>query len=271
MPQFAIRDFDDAYANAPNIPDGETYPQRWKEAASDFRERQGGPSRLRYGADGRETLDLFLPRGRPAGLFVFIHGGYWMRFDPSYWSHLAGAALARGFAAALPQYPLCPQARIAAIARSAAAALARAAGEVAGDILLAGHSAGGHLAARLLCRDAPIAATLAARIRRTVSISGVHDLRPLLATAMNATLRLDEAEARTESPALLEPRPGVHLVCWAGQGERAEFLRQNALLANIWRGLGAVTGAVEEPDRHHFNVIDGLADPDSPLARTLFG
>jgi arylformamidase len=26
---------------------------------------------------------------------------------------------------------------------------------------------------------------------------------------------------------------------------------------------------VEEPDRHHFNVIDGLADPDHALTRTL--
>jgi hypothetical protein len=32
-----------------------------------------------------------------------------------------------------------------------------------------------------------------ARIRRVVSISGVHDLRPLLATKMNSELRLDRA------------------------------------------------------------------------------
>ena len=107
-------------------------------------------------------------------------------------------------------------------------------------------------------------AQVRSRIAATLSISGLHDLRPLLRTAMNETLHMDAAEAASESPALLEPLPGTRLVCWTGAAERAEFRRQNALLANIWQGLGAATSAVEEPDRHHFNVIDGLADPEHP-------
>ncbi|MCH8169275.1 MAG: alpha/beta hydrolase, partial [Proteobacteria bacterium] len=50
-----------------------------------------------------------------------------------------------------------------------------------------------------------------------------------------------------------------------------EFRRQNALLANIWTGFGVDTRAVEEPDRHHFNIIDGLTEPDSPLTEALLG
>jgi arylformamidase len=88
---------------------------------------------------------------------------------------------------------------------------------------------------------------------------------------LNGTLHIDESEALAESPALLRPVDGARITCWVGGGERAEFLRQNALLANIWTGLGATTSAVVEPDRHHFNVIDGLADPDHPLTRTLLG
>jgi arylformamidase len=38
-----------------------------------------------------------------------------------------------------------------------------------------------------------------------MSISGVHDLRPMLRTAMNQSLKIDMAEAHAESPALLEP------------------------------------------------------------------
>src|SRR3546814_5563195 len=48
----------------------------------------------------------------PAGLAVFVHGGYWMAFDKSSWSHLAAGAVARGWAVALPSYTLCPEARI---------------------------------------------------------------------------------------------------------------------------------------------------------------
>ena len=54
-----------------------------------------------------------------------------------------------------------------------------------------------------------------------------------------------------------------------GAAERSEFLRQNALLANIWKGLGAETDCVEESDRHHFNILDGLADPHHPLTEAL--
>ena len=59
------------------------------------------------------------------------------------------------------------------------------------------------------------------------------------------------------------------LTCWVGSAERPEFVRQNALLANIWTGLGAQTCTIEEPGRHHFDVIDGLADRNHPIVRTL--
>jgi hypothetical protein len=110
---------------------------------------------------------------------------------------------------------------------------------------------------------------VAARIVSVLSISGVHDLRPLIRTAMNTDLMLDRAEAAAESPALLEPRPGVPVTCWAGAAERPEFLRQNALLTNVWTGCGVATRAVEEPERHHFNIIDGLSEPGSPLTEVL--
>ena len=86
---------------------------------------------------------------------------------------------------------------------------------------------------------------------------------------MYRDLNVDEAEALAESPALLSPIEGTRLTCWVGAGERSEFIRQNALLANIWTGLGAATATVEEPDRHHFTVVDGLTDAAHPLTRTL--
>jgi hypothetical protein len=121
----------------------------------------------------------------------------------------------------------------------------------------------------MVTTTSPLAADVAGRVRNVVSISGVHDLRPIMRTGMNATLAIDEAEALAESPALLRPMEGARITCWVGGGERAEFLRQNALLANIWTGLGAMTSTVVEPDRHHFSIVDGLADPTHPLTRTL--
>lgn len=269
----ATTDWDDAYTNGAHIAGGDAYVPRWPQLAQGFRDRIGSAARLDlvYGSEPRNRLDLFLPAQPPRGLFVFVHGGYWMRFDKSFWSHLAEGALGRGLAVALPSYTLCPDIRIGGIAREIGAAIDFAAKQIEGPIHLAGHSAGGHLVCRAMAAPSPLPDAVRKRVVHVVSISGVHDLRPIMNTQMNATLKLDKDEARAESPALLEPVPDVRLTCWVGAGERAEFIRQNALMANVWRGLGAATACVVEDNRHHFNVIEGLMEPESPLTRALLG
>lgn len=268
-----ISDWDNAYTNGANIPGGDRWPAAWVEPAKRFRDDISALGRARlaiaYGDKTRNQLDLFMPEGMPRGLVVFVHGGYWMALDNSYWSHLAGGAVAHGYAVAMPSYTLCPDLRISEITGEIGAAIGKAAELVDGPILLTGHSAGGHLVSRMVSLTTPLPSALSARIRNVVSISGLHDLRPLMSNSMNKTLHIDEAEALAESPALLRPIEGARITCWVGGSERAEFLRQNALLANIWTGLGATTCAVVEPDRHHYNIIDGLSDPAHPLTRTL--
>lgn len=270
---YRITDWDDAYTNGANIPRGDTWPAAWVEPAKTFREALAAEGRARldlsYGEKPRNRFDLFLPQEAPKGLVVFVHGGYWQALDKSYWSHLAAGSLAHGYAVAMPSYTLCPEARVGEIVEEIAAAIADAAGEIDGPIHLTGHSAGGHLVTRMVAAGSPLAAPVRERVRTVVSISGVHDLRPLVLTGLNGKLQLDTQEAAAESPVLMMPSADTRLFCWAGGNERAEFIRQNALMASLWLGLGAETGAYVEPDRHHFNVIDGLADPEHPLTLTL--
>jgi acetyl esterase/lipase len=268
-----ITDWDDAYANRAHIPGADEIIAAWDPAAEAFRASLGSRARLdiAYGPAPRHRLDLFLPDGAPRGLAVFVHGGYWMAFDKSRWSHLAGGALAAGWGVALPSYTLAPEARLAAITREIAAAVAHAANLVAGPIRLAGHSAGGHLVARMACANSPLDPAVRLRLAHVLTISGVHDLRPLRATKMNETLRIDETEARAESPALLDPAPGTRLTAWVGAAERPEFVRQNDLLANAWTLPGVATRAHHDPHRHHFDVIAGLVDRLHPLTRAFTG
>lgn len=273
MLEHRISDWDDAYSNGANIARGDRWPEAWVKPAETFRNTLLAEGRakldLAYGERPRNRLDLFLPEGAAKGLVVFVHGGFWLQLDKSFWSHLAAGAVASGYAVAMPSYTLCPQVRVADIVQEVAVAIGEAATHVEGPLMLTGHSAGGHLVSRMVTATSPLARPVQARIRNVVSISGLHDLRPLLLTAMNERLAIDEAEALAESPALLRPMPDARITCWVGGNERAEFLRQNALLANIWTGLGVTTAAVVEPDRHHFNIIDGLADPAHALTRTL--
>lgn len=266
-----IGNWSDAYENRAHIAGFDAALAASEARAAAFRERAGASARLglAYGEDARQRLDLFLPEAAAKGLVIFIHGGYWRSLDRSVFSHLAGGPLARGWAVAMPSYRLAPAVPVAAITGDAAAAVEAAAAEVDGPIRLAGHSAGGHLACRMRCAGGPLSPETAARIALLMSISGVHDLRPLVQTDKNADLRLDAAQAAAESPALMTPLPGTRLIAWVGADERPEFVRQTELLANIWLGLGAAVDCVIEPAKHHFDVIDSLAEPEGDLTTAL--
>lgn len=246
-----------AHANGQFIAGAEGFVPRWQAAAARFRDSLGARARLglAYGGGDRQRLDLFLPEGTARGLLVFIHGGYWMAFGREDWSHLAAGALARGWACAMPSYTLAPEARIRDMTAEVAVAIACAAGSVAGPVVVTGHSAGGHLAARMGCAGMDLP-----RVARVVPISPLSDLRPLMETSMQDKLHLDAAECAAESPALLPLRAGVQAHVWVGGQERPSFLWQARLLSEAWDCPWTV-----DAGRHHFDVIDGLADPASPL------
>lgn len=264
-----MAELDDAYANAAYIPGAADYPPRWERAAAALREGllEQGLADLDqpYGESARQRFDLFHPGGTAKGLMIFVHGGYWLRFDKSVWSHLAAGALTQGWAVAMPSYDLCPQVRIADITRQIAAAVTAAAEMVAGPIALAGHSAGGHLVARML-QPGLLGDAVADRLHHVMPISPVSDLHPLLRTSMNAEFKLDAAAARAESPALMTERLAVPVTVWVGADERPVFLDQARWLAEAW-GCAHVV----DQGKHHFDVIDALADAQSDMIGRLLG
>lgn len=263
-------DWDDAFANMAHIPGADRMPAGWEVRAATFRN-----SRVRmnldhpYGDAQREVFDLFHPEGASKGLAVFVHGGYWMRTDKSTWSHLAQGAVANGWTVCMPSYTLAPDASIADMTKQIGAAINAVALNIAGPIRLAGHSAGGHLVSRMICADTPLLDPVLARLEHTLSISGLHDLRPLMATQINTTLQLDDAQAFSESAALLRPHKTPHVTAWVGGHERPEFIRQSQLLAMMWQGFDADISCHIDGSHNHFSVIEGLCDPDSPITHAF--
>ncbi|MET1410623.1 alpha/beta hydrolase [Roseibium sp. HPY-6] len=266
MNETTITDWDDAYANAAHIPGAEAYPPKWAADAGKFRSSWADKDiDVSYGNSPRQCFDLFFPKHSSRGLVVFVHGGYWLRFDKSYWSHFAQGALERDWTVCLPSYDLSPDVEIAQITRQIGSAIQFAAKEVEGPIRLSGHSAGGHLVTRMVCQNAPVATSVLDRVEAVLSISGLHDLRPLRNTSMNASFKMSEDQAIAESAALTQPAIECAVTAWVGAQERPEFVRQSELLSNAWPNAKFHAA----PGKHHFDVIDDLLDADSELTDVL--
>ena len=200
-------DYEVEYNNRARVPEHAEIFARWNAEAAAYRERmkteENAELGLAYGTSPRQTVDLFFPEATGhTPLALFIHGGYWRSLDASTFSHMAAGLNSRGIAVAVAGYDLCPQVTIGQIInemRTACLFLWRRFGQ---RLMVYGHSAGGHLAACMVASDwrkldpkAP-----ADLVSAGYSISGLFDLGPLVHTAMNADLRLDEVEVGRVSP-----------------------------------------------------------------------
>jgi arylformamidase len=270
-PEFVER----GYNNRAAVPDHPQWLARFATDSANARKMLAPRLDLRYGSGPKETLDLFLPAGRPRGTFVFLHGGYWRALDKSDFSFVAGPFVAQGLAVAVVNYDHCPDVSIATIVeqcRRAVVLLARegtAHGLGPEPMVVSGHSAGGHLVAMLYLTDWSAMGLARDPFAGAVTLSGVHDLAPLVHFSFNADFRLDDAEAARLSPVRYLPRSRAPLLMAVGADETSEFIRQTRILWDAWpanRPAGAMAPLIV-PGRHHFSVVADYAEPESELTR----
>lgn len=211
---------------------------------------------IAYGPHRDETLDLYRPEGlaRPS-VWVFIHGGYWQASTKDQHAQFCSGMLRAGFAVANIDYPLAPETPLREIVAHVRAALhfivreAEALGVDASRLHVAGHSAGGHLAA-YLAADPKAPPLASAHI-----LSGVVDLESLLPIPMGRVLGLRSIEeARALSPIHMRPRAGTRIAVAVGGAESDEFKRQSLEIARAW---GAPAPLVVD-GANHFSLLDGL-------------
>ena len=283
MPRRPAPEWLDAqYNNRVRVPDSAAILARWAEASALSRAQCPAWLDLPYGEAPSERLDLFPAQTEhlaPAPVLVFIHGGYWRALDKSDHSFLAPVFADEGALVVIPNYGLCPSVSMERIPLQLAQALAwvwRHAADYGGDpnqIVVAGHSAGGHLAAMLACCDWKAVAPDLPRhlVKGVLSISGLHDLAPIAATPfLRADLGLTPAAVRRLSPVHF-PAPEAPTYCIVGAEESEEFQRQNGLLQSAW-GAQVVPVCEAIPGCNHFSILHDLADPEGRshrLARRL--
>lgn len=209
-----------------------------EEHLADYRSRSAA-----WGADALEVP------GQP--LLIYVHGGYWQMLSAADSLFCAADAIAETVSLHASDYTLAPAATIEEmIAECIADILGALARLEPSRTVLAGSSAGAHLA--MMCSRDP---RLVGCIDALVLLSGVYDLRPLVATPTNDALGLDEARAAALSPLLLPvPDRVPPVLCATGGHEPPEFIRQSIECAAHLLAGGATVHHVSEPGRDHFDL-----------------
>jgi arylformamidase len=258
------------------VADWADYLSRWKSQSTDVRARYGRHLDIRYGAHEAETLDLFLPE-RPADgvpVQILFHGGFWRALHKDEYAFVAAPGLERGIAAVVVNYALCPTVSMTELVMQCRRAVEWTATNVgsltgsAANLYLSGHSAGAHLVASMLATDwSSFNLPRPPSVRAACAVSGLYDLAPMRCIDIKDDLKLTEDEVEALSP-IHQPiylRPPMLLA--TGALESSEFTRQTALYAARAKTAGVTVNSVQVPDRHHYSVLDALADPQHSLCR----
>jgi arylformamidase len=258
------------------VPEHLTYFARYERDSAALRAHWPGKLDLPYGPTPRQAIDLFLPNGAVAApILAFIHGGYWQSRDRKDFSLVAGPWLERGVAVALLGYDLAPTVRMDAIVAQVRAGLAwlyRQAPDHGCDptrLHVAGHSAGGHLAAVTLMTNWASFGLSENVIKGICAISGVFDLEPIRLCYLNEVVNLDADEPHRNSP-LHQPLHGrCPLIVAVGELETRAFHEQSRAFAERLERDGWQCQLLVQPAVDHFGIILSMGDAHSPVVQAM--
>ena len=252
-------------------PDFEDIVERWVERSAKHRAAVGGQIDLNFGEGERDKLDWF-SGGNPNGpALLYIHGGYWQRGDKSMYSFIAESFTKHGVSVAVTNYNLTPSVRIGQIPPQIQRAIAwlwHNASELGfsrDQFFVSGHSAGGHLTARMMATHWPAIDSQLPQdlIRGAIPISGLYELEPLVHTSINDGPQMDVEEARAESPCNIPPATIAPQLVVVGGGETEEFFRQADDYAEKFRTGERKMERYNVLNDDHFDELETWVKDDS--------
>lgn len=177
--------------------------------SEETRSRVAAERDIRFGEHPRECLDLY-HGGRPAdecrSTLLFWHGGYWVEGSRQSHAFVADAFVPAGVAVAVAGYPLAPGATLDEIVESATRCARHVLALRPGPLVLAGHSAGAHLAAMVATRLHG-----ESRIRSLLLLSPVLDVVALLGSSVARDAAIGTDQATRNSPLQLVDELPTHL------------------------------------------------------------
>lgn len=257
---------DDQYNTRKQVPEFASYLDRWENSSRATDRKHRHQADLAYGKGPLETLDIFPAEKPGAPTLIFIHGGYWHLLDKNLFHFLAGTFVQRNVTTVVINYPLAPSASIDEIVDSCCRALQWLHKNILnynGDperLFVAGHSAGGHLAAMILTTE------ISKLIKGVISLSGLFRLEPLFLSYVNQAVQMDLETVKRNSPVLLERRNRCLLILVTGKDESEEFQAQSEELHAKWPGE---TRLLVIDGKNHYSILDTLIEEGSPVLAVM--
>jgi arylformamidase len=247
--------------------------QEWLSRSAAFRRLPGAQLEVAYGPAERDRLDYFPAARADAPLLIFFHGGFWQRGDKSVYSFVAEPFVAEGVSVVLVNYTLCPAVSVQEIVAQSQRALAwlwRHAGELGCSRerwFVSGHSAGGHLASRMMAThwdtlgdDLP-----KPMLSGAILISALFDPGPLCETSLNEGLQLDCKQARAVSALQHPPATDAPQLIAVGGVETPAFHQQARAYKTTFGNAQRFMPHYRIDDCDHFDVVQAFANRTHPF------
>ena len=264
-------ELENLYNQKHRIPNYEDYPINWKRDSDRARKELETKMDVRYGDHSLETYDVFV--GNPGSpVHVFFHGGYWYSQDKSNFEFMAPAFVEKGWTFVGANYPLCPDVTMTELVNSCRKMVLDIFGRLntwgfdGSAIHLAGHSAGAQIVSILATTEwdrhtqnqHPL-------ISRTMGISGIYDLQPVIYIDRNLEIGLTNDDVSEFSP-MYSSEPFVgELMLAVGTHEGSEKVRQMQDYAKKQGGRGKGSQSALIENANHFSILDHYADRDGVL------
>lgn len=238
---------------------------------------------LAYAEGPRHGVDVYAPAGGGTGrpVVVFFYGGGWEEGERANYRFVGAALASRGIVVVIPDYRVYPQVRFPDFLKDGAKAVSWAhahAASFGGDaarLVIAGHSAGAHIAAMLAFDPQWLDAEgIDARrdIARMVGLAGPYDFLPLHSATLKAIFGPQDQLARTqpinfvsggEAPAFLAAGAADVTVDPANTARMVARIRARGgrVTTHLYERLDhrTVLGAFARPLRFMSSVLDDVS------------
>ena len=267
-------DLDRQYNNRLHVPDYATCIAKWEMLSRQTEKDFPVVKNIPYAALPREQLDIYPSLQPSSKTLVFIHGGYWHKWDKSSFQFIGAAFSNYGITTVLINYPLAPELSIDQISASCRLAIHWIYKNIAayngdpGQLYIAGHSAGGHLSAMLLATDWKLFNLIPDTIKGVCVISGLFNLIPICLSDINKSLKMEMETALQNSPVHLLPATQCPLSIVVGGNETNEFLDQSKELYTCWKESISAE-IIQIPGLNHYSIVETILDPQSCLHQAM--